>query len=144
MANNSSQETGMENQPHWFVKYVLAEIPIIGSFFIAKSLPQALNQAGKSTAMLVGATTGMILNVVSSETETDSMALRMTKMTANMAVGMAGGNIIYNGLSNGGEILYRYCVHRNSVPPIQSEAEQVELLDRALAKSDLKTSKAQT
>lgn len=137
MTTDSFPESGVGWRHHWFVKKVLAEIPIIGPFFTAKNISQAFHQAGKSTAMLVGGTAAMMLGVASSETEEDSMGLRMTKMTTNMAVGMACAGIAYNGLSSGGEVLCHYYGRRNSVPlSSPSEQQQSELLDRSLPKSN--------
>jgi hypothetical protein len=113
---------------NWFVKNVMAEIPIVGPFFTAKTFPQAMHLSGKSAAMLIGGTTAMALDLIPSNEE-DSMALKMTKMTTNMAIGMAIANSVYNGLSEGGSMLHRYYVHKRSIPlSPPSEQLQKELL----------------
>lgn len=134
MRTDSQASSGWRN--NWFIKYVVAEIPIIGSFVTAKTLYQGFHQSGKSAAMLVGGTAAMALDMIPSN-EQDSMTLKMTKMTANMAVGMTVANSLYNGLWNGGEMLYQYCVHRNSIPLVPpSERTDRELLPTSAPRND--------
>ena len=82
---------------HWFVKNILAELPLIGGFFLTDNLPRALHYTGKSVAMLAGGAAGMMLETIKTTT-TDSMGVRMTKATTNMAIGMSLGNMTYNTL----------------------------------------------
>lgn len=112
---------------NWFVKNVLAEIPIIGGFFHTAHVPHALHNAGKSAAMLVGGSMGMMLETFKVD-DTDNMATRMTKATANMAVGMTLGNIAYNTFVSVGSKAYHGCrylatqQHSPSSSPLLVEA----------------------
>lgn len=125
---SASQDTNQGWRNNWFVRNVVAEIPIIGPFFVAKSFAQAFHLSGKSAAMLIGGTTVMALDLIPSYEE-DSMALKMTKMTTNMAIGMTVANSLYNGLITGGGMLYHYSMRKRSVPlSPPSEQLQKELL----------------
>lgn len=95
MRNMSEQpETWHDN---WLVKNVLAEIPIIGAFFIAAQLGDATQHALKSSFMLLGGTTVMMLNSLGVD-ETDSPVVKFTKLTGGMALGMTTGVVLYNTL----------------------------------------------
>lgn len=116
------EQKGWRN--NWFVKNVLAEIPIIGGFFHSANIGHALHNAGKSTAMLVGGTTGMMIDMMVEKNEMDSMALSMTKSTANMAAGMMTGNVIYNTLFSLGNTIYRKC-NTQSTPSTSAPTESL-------------------
>ena len=115
-SNVDEPKTGWRN--NWFVKNVLAEIPIIGGFFESNDIKQCLYQAGKSTAMLAGGTTGMIVDMLIQKGKIEDMTLSMTVTTANMAVGMAAGSIAYNILTGLSQASYKqYALWRNASSP---------------------------
>ena len=90
---------------NWFVKNILAELPIIGAFFHTREIPHMLHHAGKSASMLIGGAIGMMLEPIETE-KNDDLALRMTKTTTNMAIGMSLGNMTYNSIYSLGNTLY--------------------------------------
>jgi len=64
-----------------------------------------LHHAGKSASMLIGGAIGMMLEPIETE-KNDDLALRMTKTTTNMAIGMSLGNMTYNSIYSLGNTLY--------------------------------------
>lgn len=109
---------------HWFVKNVLAEIPIIGGFFHTAKVPHALHHAGKSAAMLIGGTYGMMFGLLK-KADTDTMATSVAKNTTNMALGMMAGTILYNGLVGIGRKIYAGCQGQASDPTGTALPQQV-------------------
>ncbi len=105
---------------NWFVKNVLAEIPIIGAIFHTNNIPHALHNAGKSTAMLVGGTTGMMMDMLIEKGEMESMADSMAKSSINMAAGMMVGNVVYNTLFSLGSTAYEKCCAKSQTPALSS------------------------
>ena len=100
---------------HWFVRNILSELPIIGGFFHTSKVSHGLHYAGKSAAMLVGGTAGMIIaNVIPTGETHESMAVSMTKMTASMAVGMSVGTMAYNTFVSVGSKVYHDCCYRRA------------------------------
>jgi hypothetical protein len=101
---------------YWIVKNVLAEAPIIGSFFSTKGCIQSLNDAGKCTAMFIGGWIGMMMAMpaaVDAETNSsgsnnESAELNKAKLTLYMAVGMWSGKAVYNAGSSACNMLYQY------------------------------------
>lgn len=105
---------------HWFVANVLVEIPIIGSFFKKKNLPDALHAAGKCAAALAGSTVAMMTILVPEDS--DSMNEKMCKATASMAIGMTTAKVAYNCAYNGATMLHQYACRRNSAVLTPAEA----------------------
>lgn len=77
---------------HWFVLNVLAEMPFIGGIFLQRDPWKALDIGLKYTAMIIGGTVTMTLPM------DDNMNRSSVKTGGMMAVGMAGGAILYNGV----------------------------------------------
>jgi hypothetical protein len=136
MHTHSIKEKPQGWRDNWFVKNVLAEIPIIGGFFQTASIPEVLHLGGKSAAMLIGGSTVMMFNLLGSH-EHEDMAVGMTKMTANMAIGMAGGTIVYNTAFSLGKSTY-HCFFPPA-PQHQLETES-ETADNPLTDDDEKKS----
>lgn len=113
---------------NWFVKNVLAELPIIGGFFHSANIPHALHNAGKSAAMLAGGSMAMMLEILK-KTDTDTMATSMTKSITNMAIGMALGTITYNVLFSAGSKVYYSCHGQNSESTSTSSPMQSLVVD---------------
>ena len=107
---------------HWFVENVLAEIPIINGFFKSNNVKVALQHSGKSAFMLAGGTTLMLLNIMGVN-ETDSPVEEFGKMTANMAVGMFGGHVLFNTLFFISNKMVK-CYNTDSSEKEQGEAAQ--------------------
>ncbi len=114
---------------HWLVKNVLAELPIVGSFLSKKKLSEAVHEAGKCTAMLVGGTCAMMS--ILTPTEQDTPEARVAKMTTSMAFGMWAGKATYNVVTSGGEALYGQMVYyyqlRTSSPVPEAVLDSTEL-----------------
>lgn len=123
-SHHSSEQTKKGWRNNWLVKNVLTEIPIIGAIFHSDNIPHVLHHAGKSTAMLVGGTTGMMLDIIKSD-EADSMVVGMTKATTNMAIGMMAGNVAYNVLFSIGNKAYQACKPNPSVPSSTSPLPEI-------------------
>lgn len=107
---------------NWFVKNVLAEIPVIGGFFKTAQLGHALHHATKSSFMLLGGTTVMMLNLMQIS-ENDAPGEKFAKMTGGMAVGMTGGMVLYNTLFSMGQKTIEAgnrCCHQESNDDAQS------------------------
>lgn len=105
---------------NWFVKNVLSEIPIVGAFFRTGTITCAIRQAFKSTVMIVGGSVGMMLHILKIE-NTDTMGVRMTKDTVNMAIGMMAGNVAYNALISLASSIYKCQCHHSQ--PTTSDLE---------------------
>lgn len=141
---HSHHSSGQENKgwrSNWFVKNILAEIPIIGGFFHSADIPHALHYAGKSAAMLAGGSIGMMLEILK-KSDTDTMTTRMAKDTTNMAMGMALGNIAYNTLySIGSSICCKNSENPKAVVPSpkQTLVEEIINLDEALTTEVINT-----
>lgn len=114
------QDEGEGWKNNWFVKNVLSEIPIIGAFFRARSITYAVHQAFKSTVMIVGGSVGMMLHILKIE-NTDTMGVRMTKDTVNMAIGMMAGNVAYNALISLASCIYKCWSHHSQPTPSDLE-----------------------
>lgn len=112
--HETSETRGWRN--NWFVKNVLAEIPIFGAIFHTSNVPHALHNAGKSTAMLIGGSTGMMMDMLLTKDEMESMAITITKSTVNMAVGMMVGTVAYNALYSAGNFAYQKCSTKPQTP----------------------------
>ncbi len=73
--------------------------------------------------MLAGGTAGMMTETFKTDVA-ESMALKMTKVTANMAVGMSLGNMAYNSLYSLGMTAYYHCHRtREEVKPLMSDQD---------------------
>ena len=104
---NHVQDKPKTWRDHWLIKNILAEIPLIGSFFAKKTYQEALHDAGKCMSALAGGTTTMMY--LWSPLETDNMQIKFLKMTSSMAIGMTAGKSIYNSLySCSSQLLFRY------------------------------------
>lgn len=91
-STNKEQSTWRD---YWAVKFILAEIPLIGGFFKTGKPGHIAHHAVKSSFMLLGGTTVMMLNLLS-VSEADSPGEKFAKMTGGMAIGMTGGTVLYN------------------------------------------------
>ena len=110
----------------WFVKNILAELPIIGGFFETPKTSEVLNLVGKSTFTLLAGSAGMVLIPMEME---QSMPMRFATATAGMAIGMSAGAMVYNTASSVAIMAYYACCQkRNSETPLQPRREQVDLL----------------
>lgn len=89
---------------HWLVVNILAEIPIVGSFFKIADLSVALHDAGKCVAALAG---GAAMMATTHAADTESI-LSVAKSTASMAAGMTVGKVIYNGVFESTNVLCFY------------------------------------
>lgn len=123
----------------WFVKNVIVEFPIIGDFFhYDLSASDTIKRAGKSTAMLLGGSVGMMLDFISMSNNSmaphipgmsndnktahipapnDNMAVYITKSSINMAIGMWIAGVSYNTILSLGNVVYQ-CF---STPPQSSQ-----------------------
>lgn len=82
---------------NWIVKNWLTALPFVGGFFKTANLKEAANHLGHYTFMLAGGTTLMLLEVLPTSMD-ESPVVKHTKMTTNMAIGMAVGEVAYNTL----------------------------------------------
>lgn len=82
---------------NWIVKNWLTAAPFVGGFFKTSNIKEATNHLGHYSFMLAGGTTLMILEVLPMSMD-DSPAVKHLKMTTNMAIGMAVGEMCYNTL----------------------------------------------
>ncbi len=117
-------QVSQANARHWFKVNVLYEIPVASSFFKMDTWSLALHDAGKCVFSLVGG--NIAIEYVLLADDTDPQWLCTLKMTTNMVVGMAVGKVIYNGLCNGGSMLYQYlaCSHTANYQSIATNTEQ--------------------
>jgi len=141
----------VENRPenpkswrdNWLVKNILVELPIVGSFFSKKKLSDAVHEAGKCTAMLIGGTSAMMSILTS--TEDDAPATKIAKTTTSMAFGMWAGKTAYNTISSGGEALYGKMVYyyqsktKSAVPRPESDLTELLSTRRLSESSDVGT-----
>lgn len=110
----------------WFVKNILAELPIIGGFFETPRTSEVLNLVAKSTFTLLAGSAGMVLMPMEME---DSMSVKFATSTAGMAIGMSAGAMIYNTASSVAiTAYYACCQKRNSETPLEPRRKQVDLL----------------
>jgi hypothetical protein len=131
MLSNITDEPARGWRKHWFVKNFLVELPIIGGFFHTQNIPQMLNHAAKSTAMIVGGAVGM-MSVPRSEQ--DSMVTEMAMQTLAMAAGMTASAVAYNGLYHAGRMVYQY---KHVTTATQSEPQPPQaLLETDTVRSD--------
>ena len=102
--HETEKETEHERtwRDNWFIKNILAEIPVIGGFFHTSKPAKALYHAGKSTCMLLGGTTMMMLHVLPID-ENDGFGEKFAKMTADMVIGMTAGKVLYNTITSAGK-----------------------------------------
>jgi len=77
---------------NWIVANVFAEIPILGSFAKKHNFYEAMNDAGKCVASLIGSTLAMEYAQNGSEIEFYSAV----NSTAIMALGMLAAKVVYN------------------------------------------------
>lgn len=92
---------------NWFVKNVIVDFPIIGDFFQDDpSCSDIIKRVVKSTSMLLGGSIGMMLDFVPIS-ENNNMALKITKNSINMAIGMWGAAVIYNIVFSFGHVVHR-------------------------------------
>lgn len=102
------KEKNLSWRKSWIVQNVIVDFPIIGDFFHDDlSALGAIKKAGKSTCMLLGGSVGMMLDFISTS-ENDDMAIKVTKASINMAVGMWAAVTIYNTVLSLGYIGYNY------------------------------------
>jgi hypothetical protein len=95
---NNTLEQSSDWRKNWFVVNLLAEIPILGSFFKHKTLAARLQGAAKCSAALAASTVSMHL-------VTDHMSVEQSvKSTGCMALSMMIGNVAYNA----GTMLFQY------------------------------------
>ncbi|MBY0461831.1 MAG: hypothetical protein K2Q34_01450 [Alphaproteobacteria bacterium] len=87
---------------HWFVQNVIAEIPLIEVFVHDYSAHECMKKFGKSTAMLIGGSLGMMLFT----SEDDSRGVKLGENIAGMAIGMGIAGISYNLVLSASDILY--------------------------------------
>ncbi len=128
------RETNMTNdqslrftwRDNWFVKNVLAEIPIVGSFFKTSNLAHAFHHAGMSTSMILGATTTMMFISLTDMKESDSTGTKFAKMTIDMSTGMMGGVLTYNALYATGKKLHGYLTETNETHNLSEEGDLIE------------------
>lgn len=107
---------------NWFVKNVLAEIPIMGGFFHKSSVTEALSSAAKETFMFAGGTAGMMLTMMSSKKDED-MTTHTAKMVGGMAGGMFAGHVVYNIFSDAGKKI-KDCLSSSSKQETRIDEEQ--------------------
>ena len=117
---------------NWFVKNILAELPIVGAYFHTQNIPHALHHAGKSAAMLVGGMAGMVIEGANADSthNTTGGSHRLAKATASMALGMSLGNMAYNTLYSAGSTAY-YHYHKTK------KRNDLVSYDREMDASDL-------
>ncbi len=101
----SATQEKQTKEKGWFVKHIIAEIPVVGYFF-HHSPQQAFRKSGKSIAMLVGGSLAMMYNF-SATKEQDNEAVQITKGSINMAIGMSIAGITYNILCEGTSYIYK-------------------------------------
>lgn len=87
---------------NWFVKNWLTAIPFVGAFFKTPNNKEAAKHALHYTFMLAGGTTLMILEALPTSMD-DPAVVKHAKMTTNMAIGMAVGEMCYNTLFSAGK-----------------------------------------
>lgn len=100
--------TTIENPDSWrnhsFIIQVLAELPLIGSFFAKEHPLEMLDMSLKYLTMLVVSTAGMMVPM-GNEMD-DSPATMGAKMAFKMSVGMSVGNMGYNVARKGAKSFY--------------------------------------
>ena len=105
----TAREKNKNWKQNWFVKNVIVEVPIIGDFFHDDlSVLCSIKRAGKSTAMLLGGSVGMMLDFIPASPN-DNMATHIAKNSVNMAIGMGAAAITHNIVFSLGEVIYQ-CV----------------------------------
>lgn len=121
VSNSSGSCSSGSWRQNWFVENVLAEIPILGTFFQTESIPEAIQHASKHAAMLLGGSFGMAMRMminaskntdhrgcVDKMSSADSMGSELVSMVGYMAVGMMAGTVTYNMLTGLGRGIYNY------------------------------------
>lgn len=93
---------------NWFVRNILSELPIIGAFFHTGNIPRAIHHAAKSTAMIAGGSTAMMLQIIPKDMQ-DDMTTNITKDITNMAIGMTLGSIAVNIVYSTGNTISQKC-----------------------------------
>lgn len=110
MPGDSQEKNWRDN---WVVKKILAEAPIIGSFFSKKDWREAFIEAGKcTTSIFVGGAAMMLTMPKTSEMHSDEA--RVALAATSMAAGMMVGKVIYNITTEGCGMLYQYYVSKNT------------------------------
>lgn len=110
---SARKENNKSWKKNWVVKNIIVEFPIIGDFFHeGLSITDSLKRAGKSTAMLVGGSIGMMLEPI--PMLNDNMATHITKSTLNMAIGMWVAVSAYNTVLSLGNLAYQCCAPHQS------------------------------
>lgn len=123
----------------WWVKYILAEIPIIGGFFSKKPRMEALHDAGKCVTTLI-CSTGTMMTVLPMHKD-DAFLIASLKMLTSMAIGSTAGKALYNGACKSVEMLCQYHHTRNQLtnhfplPTDDIELRQQQTLMRASSDS---------
>jgi len=107
---------------NWFIKNVFSEIPVVGGIFQTAQLGHVASYAVKSSFMLLGGTTVMMLNLLGID-ENDNPGVTFAKMTGGMAIGMTAGVVLYNSLFSAGKKSVEVCKKRCRQEP-QDSAEQ--------------------